>query len=243
MLLPPRDRQYSGAMPEPIYCPACGASNPAGTSWCSLCFEGFQTSSLADDAQPETLSGPTRLEADVAAPSSAPPPPQPRDGEQLALDVGEGNGSKTWTCSFCDTKVPVGLDHCTACQRPIFDSFGGRPPTVDVDPGEALRRSLLPGGGHILLNQAVLGVTIMVLTIISLGMGIYLLRSGAVPFGAGLVFVGLTLWMLAAHDAFRIASGHADEVFLRPRVVSIVAGVWFLLIIAAAVQTQRTLDQ
>lgn len=79
-----------------------------------------------------------------------------------------------------------------------------------------------------------MATTILIITLISLGMGVYLLVQGAVGFGATLTFIGLTVWMLAAHDAFRMASGHKDEIFLRPRVLSVVMGIWFLVVVAAA---------
>ena len=58
----------------------------------------------------------------------------------------------------------------------------------------------------------------------------YLLSTGLVTYGSLLTFIGLTIWMLAAHDAFRIASGHGDEIFLRPRALSIVMGIWFMIV-------------
>ena len=230
-------------MPEPINCPSCGASNPAGSSWCSLCFERFGLPEPGP--QPErdsaTPQGPERGESDLAAPAA--PPPPPAEGEQLALlEVGDDSTDKTWTCRFCETRVPVGQVQCPACQQTIYDSFGGRPPAVEVDPMDALRRSALPGGGHFLLQQSLIGGAILVLTIISVAMGIYLLVAGVTGAGAALTFMGMTLWMLAAHDAFRIASGHGDEIFLRPRVISVVAVVWFVLVIWAAVQAQRVIE-
>jgi hypothetical protein len=164
------------------------------------------------------------------------------EGEQLALLDDHDHRDKTWTCRFCDTKVPVGEVQCPACQQSIYDSFGARAPAVELDPTDALRRSILPGGGHFALNQSITGATILIITLISVAMGVYLLLSGLVAFGAALTFIGLTLWMLAAHDAFRAASGHGDEIFLRPRVLSVVMGVWFLVVIAAARAAQQVLN-
>jgi ribosomal protein L40E len=178
-------------MSSPIQCPECSASNPPGSSWCNLCFARFgSTEAETDLADPNP--GPERLEADLAAPTNPPPPPRPPEGEQLALlDIGEEEDTKLWTCRFCDTKNPVGSDYCTACQQPIYHSFGGQPAAVEVEPMDALRRSAVPGGGLILLKQGILGGTILALTVISLIAGVYLLRLGVVAYGAALVFVGL----------------------------------------------------
>ena len=171
------------SMPDPILCPSCNASNPAGASWCSLCFTPFGVAD--DDAESVKASAspqPARIEGEATAPSIPPPPPHP-DGEQLAL-LESGDEPKTWTCRFCDTRVPVGLVHCTTCQQSIYDSFGGQTPEVELDPMDALRRSLLPGGGHYALKQGLTATTILIITFISLGMGLYLLISGEVAYGA-----------------------------------------------------------
>ena len=230
------------SMPDPILCPSCNASNPAGASWCSLCFTPF--GAAEDHAEPVKASAspqPARIEGEATAPSIPPPPPHP-EGEQLAL-LESGDEAKTWTCRFCDTQVPVGLVQCTTCQQSIYDSFGGQTPEIELDPIYALRRSLLPGGGHYALKQGLTATTILIITFISFGMGLYLLISGEVAYGGMLTFVGMTMWMLAAHDAFRMASGHGDDIFLRPRVLSIVMGVWFVLIVAAARSAQQVLSQ
>ncbi len=226
-------------MSEPITCPACGASNPAGATWCNQCFERFRE---PEPDPPPMVETPAPRRTDHDHPAPATPPPPPTGGEQLAL-LEDDAGPQTWRCRFCDTDVPVGQVQCPVCQQSIYDSFGGKPETVEVDPTDALRRSILPGGGHFVLQQGLLAATILALTVISLGMGVYLLVIGVTVLGAFLTFIGLTIWMLAAHDAYRIASGQADDIFLRPRVLSVIAGVWFILVIAAAVQAQRVLER
>ena len=154
----------------------------------------------------------------------------------------ETDDGRTWTCRFCETKVPVGEVQCPTCQQTIYDSFGGRRPEVELDPMEALRKSALPGGGHFALKQGITAVTILALTVISLAMGIYLIVVGVTTFGALLTFVGLTVWMLAAHDAFRMASGHTDEIFLKPRVLSFAMGAWFIVVILAVRSAQQAIS-
>ena len=229
-------------MPESIQCPSCRASNPPEASWCSLCFTPFGSDEPdGDQVATATVPEPARREGDLAAPISPPPPP-PAEGEQLAF-LEPGNETKTWSCRFCETRVPVGQVQCPTCQQTIYDSFGGQPPEVDLDPVEALRRSMLPGGGHFALQQGITATTILALTVISIGMGLYLLISGVFAYGALLIVIGLTLWLLAAHDAFRMASGHPEEVLLRPRVLSIIMGAWFIIVIGAVRSAQQVINQ
>ena len=244
--------RYAGGMSEPINCPSCGASNPAGSSWCSLCFHRFDPSDAGAPSDVEASSdveapsvavldpgpGPERKDVDRPAPTAPPPPPS--RGQQSGLpDAEEGSTDETWTCRFCEAEVSMDQIDCPVCGHTIYESFGGSAPTIDVEPMEALRRSALPGGGHFLVDEGLIGGLIMALTAISLAMGIYLSIIGVVAFGVALIFTALVLWALAAHDAFRIASGAADQIFLRPRVLSVVAGLWFILVVAAAVGAQR----
>ncbi len=236
-------------MSEPITCPSCRAANPAGATWCSLCFQRFGQVEPKPDAPVEN-TGPARTDHDTPAPLAPPPPPPARppapatdEGEQLALIEDDEAPDQTWTCRFCETVVPVEEVECPVCQQTIYDSFGQKPPSVELDPQTALRRSILPGGGHFALKQSIIASTILALTAISIGMGVYFLAKGVIRFGAALTFIGMTIWMLAAHDAYRVASGTPDEIFLRPRTLSIVTGVWFVIIVAAVVSAQPVIGQ
>jgi hypothetical protein len=144
---------------------------------------------------------------------------------------------------FCDTIVPVEVTECPACHQSIYDSFGGRVVEETIDPKIALTWSAIPGGGHFKVGQALLGVTIGLLSIISLVFGITLVISRRVPWGAAQIFISILLWAVAAHDAYRFAEGDTGQVMLRPRVLSVVAGVWFIILIAAAVSAQSAIPQ
>lgn len=144
---------------------------------------------------------------------------------------------------FCDTVVPVETTECPVCHQSIYDSFGGREPAETVDPRTALTWSAIPGGGHVKVGQALLGVTIGFLSVISLVFGVVLVVSRRVPWGAAQIFMGIVLWGVAAHDAYRFAEGDTGQVLLRPRVLSVVAGIWFIILIAAAVSAQSAIPQ
>jgi hypothetical protein len=144
---------------------------------------------------------------------------------------------------FCDTVVPVEQAECPACHQSIFDSFGGGEAGPGVDPKEALRWSAIPGGGHFKAGQGLLGLTIGLLSLVSLVFGIVLVFSRRVPWGAAQIFIGVLLWAIAANDAYRYAQGDTDQVLLRPRVLSIVAGLWFIILVAAAISAQGVIPE
>lgn len=132
---------------------------------------------------------------------------------------------------------------CPACHQSIYDSFGGAESEPDVDPKAALTWSAIPGGGHFKVGQGMLGFTIGLLSLVSLVFGIVLVISQRVPWGTAQIFIGILLWAIAANDAYRYAQGDTEQVLLRPRVLSIVAGLWFVILIAAAVSAQGAIPE
>lgn len=129
------------------------------------------------------------------------------------------------------------------CHQSVYDSFGGGEDGINVEPKLALSWALIPGGGHFKVGQGILGLTIGILSLVSLVFGTVLVISRRVPWGAGQLFIGILLWGIAAHDAYRYAEGDTGQVMLRPRILSIVAGLWFVILIAAAVSAQGAIQQ
>jgi len=143
---------------------------------------------------------------------------------------------------FCDTAVPVEQSECPVCHQSIYDSFGGGK-QAGVDPNVVLRWSAIPGGGHFKVGQGLLGFTIGLLSLVSLVFGVVLVMSRRVPWGAAQIFIGILLWAIAANDAFRFAQGNTSQVMLRPRILSVVAGVWFIILVAAAISAQGAIPR
>jgi hypothetical protein len=162
-------------------------------------------------------------------------------GEQLSLIQ---DADRAWHCQFCDTRVDVELTNCPACQQSIYDSFGY--PSSEqprVDPATAIKWSALPGAGHRLVGQGILGVSIAAVVAVGLIFGFIMIRAGRASYGVGVLFIGLGTWLASVHDAARIARQEMDEVLLRPRVLSVLAGVMFMIVIAAAMSAQPAIRQ
>ncbi len=247
-------------MAAPLVCSSCQASNPPRAKWCSLCFEPF----AAPEPKPaETIEEPPRsveevgqvVETPAARVSHGGPPPPPRRAPgppppptpgvaEPPHEVADPTPSgATWTCKFCDTVVPVEETECPACHQSVYDSFGGGDDRIKVEPKVALSWSAIPGGGHFKVGQGVLGLTIGILSVVSLVFGTVLVISRRIPWGAAQLFIGILLWGIAAHDAYRYAEGDTGQVMLRPRILSMVAGLWFVILIAAAISAQGAIPQ
>ena len=236
-------------MTDVIACPACGTSNPASADWCNLCFATFDTGhgveagddpgagdGKAPEVEPYAGAQPSDLGHRTADPSSTAAP-----GEQLSL---LSDSRQVWQCRFCDTQVSVEETTCPVCQQSIYDSFGRETDTgPSVAPDVALRWSALPGAGHFRVGQGVLGSAIALVITIGVVFGVTMLTSGRTAHGSGLVFMAVGIWLASVHDVYRISRNETDEILLRPRVISVIAGVIFMVIIAAAVSAQPAINQ
>lgn len=101
-----------------------------------------------------------------------------------------------------------------------------------------LRGLLFPGLGHFAVRLGPLGAAIGGLALLSVAFGILLMVSGMFPYGLSLVLVAVGLWVLAALDAYRMAGGAADEMVLRPRVLTVLVGVVVAVVILAVLSAQ-----
>lgn len=218
-------------MADTVICGQCGARNSAGIEWCGQCF-----AALAGEAGPGSPA-PTADESVAAAADSRVPGPAVEvpariTGVEAPLVAQPG----TWVCTVCDTANPLEDQQCSACGTSIFTVFGAENgEQKKADPQRALLRSIMfPGLGHAIAGQGLLGSAIGGLTLMALGFGIALAATRAGSFGWPLLLLALGIWVAAGFDAFRIAGGGTDVIFLRPRVVTALVGLVMSVVVLAA---------
>lgn len=186
---------------ERVSCPGCGATYDAAVEWCTQCYEPLQA------VRPRPLKGRPQIVAsgDVAA----------------------------WQCKVCETLSPLAASSCVACGWSIYDAFEA---PVDVkgtrDPQEALVASAwFPGAGLIKAGVVGMGALVATLAALDIVVGILFLtmRSAAQAGGAGaggfLLVIAVALWGVSAFDAIQVADGRTSSMVLRPRLVSMFAGL------------------
>lgn len=217
-------------MADTVICGQCGARNSAGIEWCGQCF-----AALAGEAGPGPTA-PTAVEPAAAAHSPVPGPAVEVPTRITDVEAPSVAKPGTWVCTVCDTANPLEDQQCSACGTSIFTVFGAEEEEQkEVDPQRALLRSIMfPGLGHAIAGQGLLGSAIGGLTLMALGFGIALAATQAGSFGWPLLLLALGIWVAAAFDAFRIASGGTDIIFLRPRVVTALVGLVMSVVVLAA---------
>lgn len=162
-------------------------------------------------------------------------------GEQLSLIADD---RKTWQCRYCDARVVLEESTCPRCQQSIYDSFGNKDDAgPDLAEGVALRWALLPGAGHLRLGHGVLGVAVGFSVLLSAIYGVVMLKAGRATHGSLLILIMIGTWLASIHDALRFAKHQPDETLLRPRVLSVIAGVVFMIIVGASVSAQSAINQ
>ncbi|MDQ3981690.1 MAG: zinc ribbon domain-containing protein, partial [Actinomycetota bacterium] len=186
--------------PEKVRCPSCGAKNPPDAEWCGQCLKRFQ-------APPPP---PPSVVADPDAPAS-PEDRAVRPGVERGAFRSTEDGI-LWRCSSCDTENRLEEPACTVCGTPFAESV--RPPEPERpqrDPGTTAMISLFfPGAGHAYLGlwpQAIARAVVSVWVVL---MAVFFAIGGKAASTPVAVLYGLAafgLWGVAAHDAFREASG------------------------------------
>lgn len=223
-------------MVDPAICSHCGARNPAEAEWCGQCF-----AHLEDETDPgltpvaEPISALTEAEIKTAVPEAPTP-----TTEEPAIEVEPPTEGKRWVCTVCETPNALEDQNCSACGTSIFTAFGAEDEErSDADPQKALLRSaLFPGFGHGYAGHGVLGSAIGGLMLMALGFGIAMAVTGAGRFGWPLILLAIAVWVVAAIDAVRIASGQAGTILLRPRVITALVGVVVIVVVFAAFSYQ-----
>jgi hypothetical protein len=97
-----------------------------------------------------------------------------------------------------------------------------------------IRGLVAPGLGHVFARQVLLGVSVAALTLIGIVLGVVLMVHGVMLAGVALVLMGVGVWLVGAIDSYRWAENKPDEVVLRPRVLTVIMAVMFIVLIAAA---------
>ncbi len=224
-------------MSELQTCPQCGASNPSSAVWCNQCYARFEPAVTAPAAQ-------------VAAPPP-PPPPQPTPAPDTPTGTGApadpavpDSEGPSWTCRTCDTSNPLVVDRCSVCGKSIYDNYGGdatvRP---QIATGKATRWALIPGFGHAKTGNGVHGLTIGLLVAFTLAAGIAFLVSGESVVGGVLVLAALVLWAVSVVDAGQLAQGNTEQILLKPRVLTVAAGIIVTICIVVVMSQGIPQDQ
>jgi hypothetical protein len=202
-----------------------------------LCLERF------DAPEPDPHPEPALEPASVAAPSLASgtaavatPTAAVRRTESDAFQVTE-EGIK-WVCQTCSTPNDLDVFACTVCGATFADQVRPRTERPVRDPSKAALFSLFfPGAGHAYVGMWGQAVARGVLSTWILLVALVGLLDNDVPGSLAMAtvfgLVGLALWVIAAHDAFREATNDTARVLLRGRrFLYVVLGLMALLFVA-----------
>ena len=161
-----------------------------------------------------------------------------REASRGAFAVGEEG--ITWTCKTCEEVNSLDLPICSVCGTPFADLL--RPEETERearDPNTVALMSLFwPGAGHAYLGlwaqalaRGIVSLWVVVVAIVSGvegGIGFMTLTFGALAFG---------LWAIAAHDAYREATGARALVILKQGYfLWVVLGILMLMMAMLVVQ-------
>jgi rubredoxin len=177
------------SVPKERRCPNCQALVSSDADWCGQCFTSLR---IATEPARGTEPGLARV--------------APRE-------PGGTRTTATWTCPACEHQNGLDLDVCEVCGTSfgaLFDQGRDRP---RIDPGTALRRSLLlPGLGHAAVGRLPDGIARGTLFAWTFGTAIVILLAG-VSSGPTIGLLALYgslavgLYVFTAYEAYRMAQG------------------------------------
>jgi hypothetical protein len=177
------------SVPEERRCPNCQALVSWDADWCGQCFTSLRTATEPDGG-PEP--GPVRIT---------------REGSEGA------RATASWRCPACEHENPLEMDLCEVCGTSFGALFRLDAERPRVDPGTALRKSLLlPGLGHAAVGRAPDGIARGMLFAWTFGTAIVILFSGVSsgPASGMLALYGtlaVGLYAFTAYEAYRMADG------------------------------------
>ena len=119
-------------------------------------------------------------------------------------------GGITWTCKWCEARNPLAAQRCSVCGAGFGEILKEEKLHVARDPGTVALLSLFfPGAGHAYMGLWGQGVARAVISIWALLVCFFAGVQGGEGMLLAIVFgvVAFALWVIAAHDAFREASG------------------------------------
>jgi ribosomal protein L40E len=194
-------------------CSTCGAPNPEGAQWCTICLTSFVKK------EPPPLPSPS--------PAPAALDPVVREGEAL-----------TWRCSRCDSTNPIEVNSCPVCGASFFETFGPAETATKTipanrDPRVAAALSMLPGAGHLYLGLIAEGVTRLIFAIWWWATAIFLKSSTPILVMVRIVYLLATLSLIAlsALDAYRAATQPERQPIFSRTVIRASSLVLFTLLI------------
>jgi rubredoxin len=203
-------------VPEERRCPNCQALVSPDADWCGQCFTSLRTA--------------TEPDRDTDPPGLAPVVREAPEGTRTTA---------TWTCPACEHENALDLDLCEVCGTSfgaLFDQGGDRAP---IDPGTALRKSLLlPGLGHAAVGRVPDGIARGTLFVWTFGTAIVILLAG-VSSGPTIGLLALYgslavgLYVFTAYEAYRMAQGGGLLVSSRVLLWGAVALVLLSVLMAA----------
>jgi hypothetical protein len=231
-------------------CPHCGGLVGADAEWCGQCYARLDQPGGAGSQPAGTAQAPAAAQppatADQGRPGSAPdaealtttaPPPRIAGGGRGR--VRRSPQGLIWACPRCDLENPIETRICGRCGARFETLFAQPDQRPRVDPGRAVRLSLLfPGAGHISAGRTAEGVARAVifgwtaLTVVA----ILVMRGGFRP-GPLLPLVLLYLaaagglYGITAVDAGRAAQGEPPLISSR----MLLYGVGGLILLTVAI--------
>jgi hypothetical protein len=171
---------------------------------------------LAKRTGGSTAPAPTRRQQDLASSATeAPLDSRPVDAAAKVAEVNAGSFSVrgeaiTWACKWCEARNPLAEQRCTVCGAGFGEILKEEKPLVARDPGTVALISLFfPGAGHAYMGRWGQAVARAVISLWALLVCFFAGVQGGQGIMLAAVFgvIAFALWVIAAHDAYREASG------------------------------------
>ena len=222
-------------------CPTCGALVIEDAQWCPQCFVPLpktEPEPPPPPPPPATEERGAEIEPGITGEGATDPPSAP-ELEKKAL---------TWPCAACLHENPIDLDACELCGTSFATLMRADEKPPDIEPGAALRRSLLfPGLGHALVGRPLDGLARGALFAMLLVMLLIVLLSGLSSTVAVVVFflflaMAVVAYAGAAWEASRLAEGERPFVSSRTLLwvtAGVILGSSTLLAFTLAVVAKR----
>ncbi|MDQ3659815.1 MAG: hypothetical protein M3454_01890 [Actinomycetota bacterium] len=164
-----------------------------------------------------------RQQDSASAAASSPLDSSPVDGAAETTEADAGSFSVraegiTWACKWCEAKNPLVAQSCSVCGADFGEILKEEKVQVARDPGVVALMSLfLPGAGHAYMGQWGQAVARAVISIWALLVCFFAGVQGGKGMLLAVIFgvIAFALWVIAAHDAFREASGSPSQTLIK----------------------------
>lgn len=138
--------------------------------------------------------------------------------------------TRSWRCRVCGSDNDFSVDTCSVCGTSMLETLTEQRPAVPA--GVALRAAVVPGLGLVKVGMPGEGFIAALLTGFSVMAGVVISAAGE-PLALVMIGAGIAIWLVAARDAFVVASNGPEAAWLQPRTLTIVA-VLIILVTAFA---------